>query len=203
MKRFFFASAIGLLMAITFWLLGAIWFLSLMPSSKQLQVAYPTDAIVVLTGGHGRAEKGIELLQNQRAKWLFVSGVHPDADKSAIFQSFHKQHPAEYNRIQSRIILGKKALDTRGNALETAEWAKSRHVTSIRLVTAHYHIPRSLLEFERRMPRTTIVPSPVFVDDFATGQWWHNKSSLLLILTEYHKYMASLIFGILTPQPRQ
>ena len=35
----------------------------------------PTDAIVVLTGGANRIERGLDLLQRGRAKRLLVSGV--------------------------------------------------------------------------------------------------------------------------------
>lgn len=196
MVRFFYACALGILLAVSIWLMGFIWFITLIPSPNRLQVNYPTDAIVVLTGGHGRTEQGLALLQRGAAKRLFVSGVHRQTDKTAIFSQFRRKHPAEYARLQSRITLGKRALDTRGNAVETAEWVARNHIKNLRLVTANYHIPRSMIEFERALPRTAIIPAPVYIDHFKTGDWWADKASFKLVMSEYHKTIASLVYGV-------
>ncbi len=194
--RYFYAIILGLLMAASFWLLGFLWFITLIPSQHQLPANYQTEAIVVLTGGKGRVEQGIELLRENKAKWLFVSGVHPDTAKPDIFANFRRLHPADYQRLQSRIELGKNALDTRGNAVETARWVAKKKFSKIRLVTANYHMPRSLLEFSRTLPQVTIIPAPVFTDHFGTGEWWKDKPSLMLVVSEYHKYLASMTYGL-------
>src|SRR3546814_4570320 len=62
------------------------------------------------------------------------------------------------------VDLGFEAADTAGNALETAGWLNAHGYKSIRLVTANYHMPRSLVEFSRRLPGITIVPPPVLPD---------------------------------------
>ena len=49
-----------------------------------------------------------------------------------------------------------------GNAEETAAWMAEGDRTSLRLVTAAYHMPRSLALFRRLMPDTKILPHPVF-----------------------------------------
>ncbi len=43
---------------------------------------------------------------------------------------------------------------------------------SLRLVTANYHMPRSLLEFARAMPDIEIVPHPVFPEISRGPHWW-------------------------------
>lgn len=197
MGRWIASIAMGVLLAFTFWLMGFIWFIGQMPSPHHLQVTYPTDAIVVLTGGKGRTEKGITLLQEGQGKWLLVSGVHQDADKTEIFSDFRRKNPRDYARIQSRIVLGKRALDTRGNAVETAEWVQKNQFKSLRIVTGNYHMPRSLIEFERRLPKQMmIIPAPVYTDHFVFGDWWQYPESAKLVITEYHKTIASLVYGV-------
>jgi uncharacterized SAM-binding protein YcdF (DUF218 family) len=195
MVRWLSAIALGLLMAASFWLMGLIWFITQMPTPHQLQVTYPTDAIVVLTGGQGRTEKGITLLRDGKAKWLLVSGVHQATDKTEIFSDFRRRNPNDYARIQSRITLGKRALDTHGNALETADWVHRNKFKTLRLVTASYHMPRSLTEFTRELPHITIIPTPVYTDHFVFGDWWQDKDSTKLVISEYHKTIASLVYG--------
>ena len=48
--------------------------------------------------------------------------------------------------------LGFAAADTRGYAEEAAIWAHDHHYTRLIIVTAAYHMPRSLLEFQTVMP---------------------------------------------------
>jgi uncharacterized SAM-binding protein YcdF (DUF218 family) len=195
MKRYFFASAIGILLAASLWLMGLIWFVTLMPTQNHLQVTVPTDAIAVWTGGAGRAEKGLELLTKKQGRYLFISGANEKSDKTEIFSGFRRRNPATWNQLQSRISLGKMAKDTRGNAVETANWVKRNKFRSLRLVTANYHMPRSLIEMQRIMPSLLIIPSPVYTGDFVYGTWWENSASLKLVLSEYHKTIATLAYG--------
>jgi uncharacterized SAM-binding protein YcdF (DUF218 family) len=76
--------------------------------------------------------------------------------------------------------------------METHEWMARQGYTSLRLVTASYHMQRSLLEFHRAMPAARIVPHPVFPDGFMRDAWWRWPGTLSLIVTEYHKYLAAL-----------
>jgi uncharacterized SAM-binding protein YcdF (DUF218 family) len=89
-------------------------------------------------------------------------------------------------------VLGYQATDTLGNAGETAEWMRQQGFHSLRLVTAWYHMRRSLLEFERAMPEIEIVPHPVFPDQIAHEHWWARRETAALLVTEYGKYLASL-----------
>ena len=50
------------------------------------------------------------------------------------------------------VDLGYAALDTIGNADETRRWAEALHYDSLIVVTASYHMPRSLAELARAMP---------------------------------------------------
>ena len=81
-----------------------------------------------------------------------------------------------------------------GNARETAIWMAAGKRTSLRLVTANYHMPRALVLFHRVMPETTIVPHPVFPDTVRIGAWWRHPRTVVLLADEYTKYVISLLW---------
>ena len=75
---------------------------------------------------------------------------------------------------------------------ETAAWIRSEGYTSLRLVTASYHMPRSLYEFRRLLPpEVAIVPHPVFPASFFLNDWWRWHGSARLAVSEYHKYLVA------------
>jgi len=91
------------------------------------------------------------------------------------------------------VVLGHEADNTLGNARETAQWMENEGFHSLRLVTASYHMPRSLLEFSRAMPDIEIVPNPVFPEFLQEAPWWQSRRSTLLIASEYIKYLAAIL----------
>lgn len=172
------------------WGAGLLWFANQVP----IQVADSdsrTDAIVVLTGGSDRLNTALDLLTGEKADRLFVSGVYRGVDVRQLLALF-EQAPEE---LSCCIFLGYEADNTRGNALETADWIAEQDVRSLRLVTATYHMPRSLLEFRRRMPGIAIVPHPVFPEPFKREDWWLWPGSSSLLVTEYSKYLVAVAHG--------
>jgi uncharacterized SAM-binding protein YcdF (DUF218 family) len=151
--------------------------------------ASPTDAIVVLTGGSGRLESGFELLREGKGKKLFVSGVNRHTDLAELLRAAR----IATARAACCVVLGHHADNTRENALETARWMRREGYKSLRLVTAWYHMPRSLLEFHRALPNIKILPHPVFPQEFKPTRWWTERGNALLVLREYGKYLATLI----------
>ena len=145
-----------------------------------------TDAIVVLTGGSGRLRTGLDLLLADRADRLFISGVYRGVDVTQLL-AILKQRPDE---IENRISIG-NAVDTIENAQETALWMRSMDYTSLRLVTAAYHMPRSLLEFQASMPEIEIVPHPVFPDHVKQDYWWAWPGTTALTVTEFNKFILA------------
>ena len=91
---------------------------------------------------------------------------------------------------QCCVTLGRAARDTRENAIEAAGWAASRNISSIRLVTSDFHMPRSLLEFKRRLPHTQILAEPVSVRNIRLDGWWSRPGTAMLLAGEYTKYLA-------------
>jgi uncharacterized SAM-binding protein YcdF (DUF218 family) len=168
------------------WLAGFAWFAVSVPG----RVAEPdrrTDAIVVLTGGSRRLEEGLMLLQRRLADRLFVSGVHRAVDMNELLRGANLS-PTE---LSCCVVLGHAAADTAGNAVESARWMRQNGFGSLRLVTASYHMPRSLLEFRHAMKDKDIVPHPVFPEGFQAAGWWRRPAALEILLGEYTKYLAA------------
>ncbi len=178
------------------WLAGLLWFATGLPTS----VAEPerlTDAIVVLTGGSGRVHQGLRLLAENRAKKLFISGVYRGVDVQELLR-VSQRSPGD---LECCIALGYEADSTRGNARETASWMREQGLGSLRLVTAAYHMPRSLLEFRRVLPGDEILPHPVFPESAKSGGWWPWPNRASLLVTEYSKYLVALARGPFDGRP--
>ena len=146
-----------------------------------------TDAIVVLTGGSERVTAGFDLLSAHKAKKLFISGVHPGLTLERI--PGHEPVPKELR--DCCISLGHDADSTFGNANETHDWMKEQGYQSLRLVTANYHMPRSLMVFRAEMPEIEIVPHPVAPDSVKLDDWWMRSGTASLLVTEYDKYLLA------------
>ena len=178
-------------LAALFWSIGLLWFATLLPDELN-SVERKTDAIVVLTGGSGRLSQGLKLLADQQADKLFVSGVYRGVDIQELLR-ISKQEPQE---LECCIVLGYEADNTRGNAIETAAWMRREGFRSLRLVTATYHMPRSLLEFRRSMPDIEIVSHPILSENFKQDDWWRWPGSRNLLIREYSKYLVAHLRGL-------
>ena len=178
--------AAGAATTMLLWAAGLVWFVH-----SSLSIAADpaeTDAIVVLTGGRLRLETGLDLLGAGRARKLFVSGVNPHVDRLELMRV--AGHPDADD--PGRVVIGHDADNTFGNARETAGWMQQEGYSSLRLVTSWYHMQRSLLEFERAMPRARIVAEPVFAAH--DGEVWSGWLDVgMLTVSEYDKYLAALI----------
>lgn len=168
------------------WLIGFFWFAADVPDQLS-DVTTPTDAIVVLTGGSERLDAGLGLLRQKMARKLFVSGVYHGVDVGELLR-LSRQKPEE---LECCVVLGHTADNTAGNAVETAAWMRAEGYHSLRLVTANYHMRRSLAEFRHAMPDAKIIPHPVFPDKVKHEQWWLWPGTAHLIATEYTKYLAA------------
>jgi len=90
----------------------------------------------------------------------------------------------------TEIVLGHVANSTIGNAEETGDWMRAEGLHSLRLVTANYHMPRSLLEFRHAMPDIAIVPNPVFPAD-SPDSWRDWPEVARAVALEYEKYLLA------------
>jgi uncharacterized SAM-binding protein YcdF (DUF218 family) len=167
------------LFLLAFWLSGFGWFLAQIPNKKSDFSENSADAIVVLTGGAGRLEYGLKLLQENKAQIMFISGVGDNVKLGELYRNSRIS-----KKLAEKISLGHIARNTIGNAEETADWLSDKNYKKILLVTSDYHIPRSSLEFAEILPNITIIPAPVLVDDKTADE----KG---LTISEYNKYLAS------------
>jgi uncharacterized SAM-binding protein YcdF (DUF218 family) len=155
------------------WIIGFAWFAIDLPRPAGDDAH--TGSVVVLTGGAGRIDRALDILESKAAGRLLISGVDRDVKPAEL--------AAEYDRpgalFDCCIDLGFQAVDTRSNALETARWAARRGDKSVRLVTSDWHMRRALLELERAMPpEVRLLPDAV-----------QTQPSLGTLFTEYNKYL--------------
>jgi uncharacterized SAM-binding protein YcdF (DUF218 family) len=179
-------AGIALLVAVS-WLGGLVWFAERV--SRMVPESGATDAIVVLTGGSERVAEGVALLSSGTGRLLFVSGVPAGVTPEAVLSGAG----AGATALLPKIVLGHSAQDTIGNAAETAAWARREGVASLRLVTANYHMPRSLIEFRRALPGVSILQHPVFPERFKDREWWRWPGTLTLMVREYDKYLLAVL----------
>ncbi len=165
------------------WLAGLILFARLIPSSPE-DTTTATDGIVIFTGGETRLQVALSLFQQKKGKYLLISGVNPAS-------SFPKT--VEKMPFKSQVTLGYEALDTLGNAEETAAWVRANHIQTLRLITSNYHIPRSLFELRRLLPKVEILSHPVVGKSFLKPKWWIHPATLSLVIQEYNKFLFSLL----------
>lgn len=182
------------IIAVVLWGAGFLLFIQGIP--RTLSPGTPSvEAAVVLTGGSLRLEAGLALLASGQASKLFVSGVHRGVDVAELLR-ISRRSPES---LDCCIVLGYAADDTRGNARETAEWMARENFRSLHLVTASYHMPRSLLEFRSVMAGVTIVPYPVFPGHVRLSDWWRWPGTALLLFGEYNKYLLVWVRELIQP----
>lgn len=186
MTKFVYNLIAGLIAAAALaWVAGLLWFASAIPATVADTTTH-TDAIVVLTGGAERIETGLALLDAGLADHLFVSGVGEQVKTGDLLP----RTPTLRTDVRERITVGTAANNTPGNALETAAWVRTMNVHSIRLVTASYHMRRSLLEFHAAMPGIAIVPHAVFPPN-VKSDWWRWPGTASLFAREYTKFVVT------------
>lgn len=154
------------------WMLGFAWFAIFLPQPLD---GRPTDAIVVLTGGAGRIDRGLALLEEGATRRMLISGV----DRSVRPSELAAQYKTPERLFSCCITLGREAIDTRSNAIETARWLERRDFRTVRLITTDWHMRRAGLELRQALPRSvTVVYDAV-----------PSRPSLAMLAREYNKYL--------------
>jgi uncharacterized SAM-binding protein YcdF (DUF218 family) len=142
------------------------------------------DAIVALTGEGGRLAPAVTLLESGGGQRLLITGVNKLISKPYLKTLLHGGQA-----FDCCADLGFTALDTRGNAAEAARWVRAHRYGSLIVVTANYHMPRSLVEFGAEMPDVKLVPYPVAAEAVKILSWENAKR----LNGEYVKYLASIV----------
>lgn len=149
----------------------------------------PADAIVVLTGGPSRIIDAVSLLNEGLGQRLLITGVNPTTSPDEMRRAL----PEGERLMDCCIDLGHKALNTRGNALEAAEWTRERRFRSLVVVTSSWHMPRAMMELSRALPDVELVAYPVVTSRTEPENWWTDTGTLKLLVKEYLKYIMATV----------
>jgi len=144
-----------------------------------------TDAVVVLTGGAYRMERGLDLLKRGVAKRMLVSGV----ERTVRLPELAAHYPGNDAQFRCCVDLGREAVDTRSNAEEVARWMAKNKFGSVRLVTTDWHMPRARFELSRRLGGGAEV----------VGDAVESNPRFRQLFTEYNKYLlrrAAVFVGV-------
>ena len=171
-----------LFLGITAWLIGFVCFLVYVFSFKLMSPPEHTEALVALTGGEYRVQTAIDLLAQNKANKLLITGVNQKIAPASVLAKAPED-------IKTHITLGYQATTTKENALETKGWVEHHHFQNILLVTSFYHMPRAYLEISAQLPNTTNSFYPIWPRQFDQSVNWIYTRSAWQLFLEYHKYM--------------
>jgi uncharacterized SAM-binding protein YcdF (DUF218 family) len=177
-----------LIAAALIWLVGFVQFVISLPRDAAPPLS-KSDGIVMLTGGPDRLSAAMALLSAGMANRLLVSGVHAETsrdDLRALVES-------DKSKFDCCVDLDWAAQNTEGNAIETSRWANKNGYQSLIIVTAGFHMPRSMLEMRRAMPNVDLTPFPVFPERAPIDDWWFRPGTARLLMWEYTKYATARI----------
>ena len=141
--------------------------------------AAATDAAVVLTGGPGRIEHGIDVLKAHEAKRLLVAGVDPSVTKPDLVRRI----PGSRKWIGCCVDLGSESVDTRSNAEEAGRWLARQNYHSLRLITSDWHMRRARYEFQKVLGSKY----ELVIDAVRT------EPGIVTLFSEYNKYLLRRI----------
>jgi uncharacterized SAM-binding protein YcdF (DUF218 family) len=132
-----------------------------------------THAVIVLTGGPGRLEHGINVLREGKAQRLLISGADPAVTKADVSRLV----PGGERFVRCCVDLDSSPVDTRTNAEDSRRWLDRRGYKSLRLITSDWHMRRARYEFRKALG-----------DDFeVTPDAVRTEPSFLTLFAEYNK----------------
>jgi uncharacterized SAM-binding protein YcdF (DUF218 family) len=137
--------------------------------------AATTDAAIVLTGGTGRIDYAVGVLQSGKAKRLLVAGADPSVTK----RDLARLVGGKQRLVRCCVDLDSTSVDTRSNADEGKRWLEKRKFGSVRLITNDWHMRRARYEFRQTLGKDyRVVPDAV-----------PSEPSFITLFGEYNKYV--------------
>jgi uncharacterized SAM-binding protein YcdF (DUF218 family) len=184
-------KALGAILVVAMlWAVGLFAFTVRVAHSTPAPDPGRAQGIVALTGpSPARMAAAITLLQEGHAQRLLISGVNRMNNRDDIRHAARAVAGPTYDCC---VDLGFEAVDTIGNARETADWARARGYDRIIVVTADYHMPRALLELKGALPHAQLTPYPVATGEVNVRAWWRNRHEARRMTLEYTKYLVIL-----------
>lgn len=183
LKRWTFWTAAGVLIVFT---ASYLSFVAEIRDPKKVRLPTFADAIVVLTGDSNRIYPAVGLLQSASADRLLISGVNQETTGNTL----RKKLAVSRWLFECCVDLDYFAFDTKGNAINTAYWAKYHNFSRIIVVTSDYHMPRTLLLMSKTMPSVKLVPRTV-ASNFVNGQSWSQVAFSPAVFREFSKYTVA------------
>ena len=175
---------------------GFFWWVLLLFNTfpKKVYLSSPSEisgkvGVVVLTGGKNRIEKGVDILSKGYGDKLLISGVFMPSEIEAKF-SLEKE---KKELFKCCISFDQKSKNTLENAEEVEKWLnQNKDIESIILVSSYYHLPRSIMIFEKKIKSDVkIYPIPAIQKNNFRNQFFFH---LKLVISEYLKVLYTIIF---------
>lgn len=151
------------------------------------------DAVVALTGGAERIGDAARLLAEGYGRRLLITGVHPRTTA----EDLARREPRLRPLLDCCVDVDHRAMNTVGNAVETAAWAKRNAVASVIVVTSSWHMPRTMAELRSAAPELRLLPFPVVTSGFEPDSWRSDLRTAKLLALEYAKYRVVVVRDLL------
>jgi uncharacterized SAM-binding protein YcdF (DUF218 family) len=154
------------------------------------------DGIVALTGGAQRIADAARLLNQGRGQRLLVSGVNPGTGRDDLRRMLGLS-----NALAACCLdIDYAALNTEGNAIETARWTRANGYRSLIVVTSAYHIPRTMLLLGDQLPGVSLHAYPVVTEAMRLERWWEHPGTVRLLAGEFVKYLYAQVKRAVAPR---
>ena len=163
-----FLSFVILLYALGFILFGVTL-------GRPAKAGVHTDAVVVITGGAGRIEHAMDVLDDGLAKRMLISGTDPSVTKKDMVARLG----GRAKLIRCCVDLGTESVDTRSNAEEAERWLAKHKYKSVRLITSDWHMRRAGYEFSRDLDGTYELVRDAI----------RTEPGFSILFAEYNKYL--------------
>ena len=153
-----------------------------------------SSKVVILTGGTNRIKEGFEVIYKLDKKSIsnlkvLVSGTGKGFSKLSLQEKLNPNF--DFRLIKCCVELDGVSQDTYSNAVETSKWVSKNNIEEILLITSNYHIPRSILEFQNKMPNLKILYYPITPKQHQINKWLKSFETFSLIFIEYCKYIIA------------
>ena len=156
---------------------------------KDIGFSGETDGIAVLTGGKGRINLGLDLLNKNKNLKLIISGVDKKVSRASII-------PNKLENINN-ITLDKEAESTFQNALVIKRWIEKYKLKKVTIITSYYHMPRSILLMKLLSPSINFYPYPVEKNFAKKLSFRKNLIYYFFLIEEHIKYLMSYLIYFL------
>ncbi len=183
-------SFAALLIVVMVWFVGLLAFTSRVEQSTPPAEPPVSDGVVVLTGASNVRLGGGDQAAGSR------QGQAP-ADLGRQPRGLARGRAGRDQGRRGRSTTAASTWATRpptpsATPARSAEWAKAKDYHSLIVVTADYHMPRSMLELHAAMPDVTLHAYPVVTESSNAHRWWKGGTSARRMIVEYCKYLAIL-----------